>query len=79
MPRRPLRAREGRRREVNHKNCKCMFFREGMVLNESCDKVIAHCFCDLDEMEEDKPCTADACRYYARQKEKEGGADASRD
>ena len=51
---------------MNHKNCKCIFFHCGTVLNETCDKVIARCFCDLDEMEEDKPCTSDACRYYSR-------------
>lgn len=51
---------------MNHKHTKCIFFHQGMVLNEACDKAIAHCFCDLDEMEEDKPCTADACRYYNR-------------
>jgi hypothetical protein len=45
-----------------------------MVLNEACDRVIAHCFCDLDEMEEDKPCTADGCYYYVRRKAQEGGA-----
>ena len=43
---------------MNHKHSKCMFFREGTVLDETCDKTIAHCFCDLDEMEEDKPCTS---------------------
>ena len=56
---------------MNHKKSKCLFFKEGSVLNEACDKTIAHCFCDLDEMEEDKPCTSDACRYYVRQKESE--------
>ena len=56
---------------MNHKHSKCMFFREGTVLDETCDKTIAHCFCDLDEMEEDKPCTSDACRCYVRQKESE--------
>ena len=54
---------------MSHKNSKCMFFHEGMVLNEACDKVISHCFCDLDEMEETKPCTADACRCYVRKVE----------
>ena len=53
----------------NHKNSKCQFFHQGMILNWTCDKVIAHCFCDLDEMEEDKPCTADACYYYTRREE----------
>lgn len=51
---------------MNHKNSKCIFFKAGMVLNESCDKVIARCFCDLDEMEDDKPCTVDGCYYYSR-------------
>ena len=61
---------------MNHKNSKCLFFKEGLVFNETCDRVIAHCFCDLDEMEEDKPCTADACRYYVRRKKaEEGGAE----
>ena len=59
---------------MNHKNSKCIFFHEGMVLNEACNRVIAHCFCDLDEMEEDKPCTADGCYYYVRRKAQEGGA-----
>jgi hypothetical protein len=54
---------------VNHKHSKCMFFREGIVLDETCSKTIVHCFCELDEMEEDKPCTPDACRYYARKEE----------
>ena len=54
---------------MSHKNSKCMFFHEGMVLNEASDKVISHCFCDLDEMEETKPCTAAACRYYVRKVE----------
>lgn len=56
---------------MNHKNCKCIFFHTGIVLNETCDKEIAACFCDLDEMEEDKPCTSDGCRYYTRNKESE--------
>jgi hypothetical protein len=61
---------------VNHKKSKCLFFKEGSVFNEDCTKTIAHCYCEIDEMEEDKPCTSDACRYYVRKKEgkKEGGA-----
>ena len=58
---------------MNHKKSKCRFFQEGLVLDESCDKTTAHCFCEIDAMEEDKPCTPDACRYYGRKK-KEGGA-----
>ncbi len=58
-----------------HKNSKCMFFHHGMVLNEACDKTIATCFCDLDEMEDDKPCTADSCYYYERKKESEAKDD----
>lgn len=54
---------------MNHKLSKCKFFREGMVLNETCDKIIAHCFCDIDEMEEGKPCTPAACRCYVRKKQ----------
>lgn len=53
---------------MNHKNSKCIFFHEGVVLNEACDKAIAKCFCDLDVMEEGKPCTSDACYYYSRGK-----------
>ena len=53
---------------MNHKKSKCLFFKEGMVLNEDCTKTISHCFCEIDEMEEDKPCTPDACRYYVRKK-----------
>jgi len=56
---------------MSHKNSKCIFFHHGTVLNEVCDKTIATCFCDLDEMEEDKPCTADACRYYERSHEED--------
>jgi hypothetical protein len=59
---------------VNHKRSKCLFFKEGVVFNEDCTKIIAHCFCEIDEMEEDKPCTADACYYYVRRKADEGGA-----
>ena len=65
----------GRGREVNHKKSKCLFFKEGTVLNKDCTKTIAHCFCDLDEMEEDKLCTADACYYYVRKK---GDGDGSK-
>ena len=54
---------------MNHSNSKCIFFHKGMVLNETCDKTIATCFCDLDVMEEDKPCTSDACYYYSRGKQ----------
>lgn len=54
---------------MNHNNSKCMFFHKGTVLDETCSRTIARCFCDLDEMEEDKPCTPDACRYYERKKE----------
>jgi hypothetical protein len=54
---------------VNHKKSKCLFFKEGSVFNEACDKTISNCFCELDEMEEDKPCTSDARRSYVRKKE----------
>lgn len=57
---------------MNHKNSKCQFFKEGSVLNEDCTKTISHCFCEIDEMEEDKPCTPDACRYYVRKKKGAG-------
>ena len=56
---------------MSNKKSDCLFFKEGLVLNEACDKTISNCFCELDEMEEDKPCTSDACRYYVRKK-KEG-------
>ena len=36
--------------------------------------LIAHCFCEIDEMEEDKPCMSDACRYYVRRKDAQEGA-----
>ena len=60
---------------MNHKKSKCLFFQEGVVFNEDCTKTIAHCFCELDEMEEDKPCTSDACRYYVRRKWAEEGGE----
>ena len=60
---------------MNHGKSKCIFFHAGMVLNETCDKVIGHCFCDLDEMEEDKPCTSDGCRYYSRGVEESEASD----
>ena len=63
---------------MNHKNSKCIFFHTGMVLNETCDKVIANCFCDLDEMEEDKPCTSDGCRHYSRGVEEEEEGEVSK-
>ena len=54
---------------MNHKHSKCIFFREGSVFNDACDKTISHCYCEIDEMEDDKPCTSDACRYYVSKKE----------
>ena len=60
---------------MNHKKSKCIFFREGSVFNENCTKTISHCFCEIDAMEEDKPCTSDACRYYVRKRKKEGAGE----
>ena len=60
---------------MNHTRSKCRYFKTGIVFNEDCTKVVGHVFCEIDEMEDDKPCTENGCRYYTRnEKNKESEA-----
>ena len=55
---------------IAHKNSKCSFFRTGIVLDSECEKIVSHCFCEIDEMEDDKSCSPGECQYYERMKER---------
>ena len=55
---------------IKHKS-KCKFCKEAIVFSESCDKVIAHYKCAIDNEDMSYGCQPGLCRYYEREKESE--------
>ena len=55
---------------IKHKS-KCKFCKDAIVFSESCDKVIAHYKCAVDNEDMSYRCQKGFCTYYEREENKE--------
>jgi len=53
---------------------KCRFCVDGIVLDKDCDKIIGHCYCDIDQYDEEIGCNPSCHGYSAAKVEIESEA-----